>query len=136
MMIRAARFVAVGVAGFVVQALTLSLLTAAGLPYPVATALGVEAAILHNFFWHERWTWEGHSGTRLVRLVRFNGSTAVISIAGNVGLMWLFVGWLRLPLLLANVLAVLSLGVLNFLAADRLVFVTKLPQQQNNPTPM
>jgi putative flippase GtrA len=51
-------------------------------------------------------------------------------------LMWLFVGWLRLPLLLANVLAVLSLGVLNFLAADRLVFVTKLPQQQNNPTPM
>ncbi|HJW10604.1 MAG TPA: hypothetical protein VJ598_02390, partial [Albitalea sp.] len=68
--------------------------------------------------------------------VRFNGSTAVISIAGNVALMALFAGWLRLPLLAANLLAVLTLSALNFLAADRLVFATTLTHQRRNPTSM
>lgn len=153
-MSRAARFVGVGVAGFAVQALALWGLTASGLPYTVATALAVEAAILHNFLWHERWTWgdrgaglnacnyeraacsHGHNGNRLGRFLRFNGATALVSIAGNVAVMWLFAGWLRLPLLLANLLAVLALSALNFLAADHLIFVTKLPKQQTNPTPM
>ena len=153
-MTRAVPFVGVGIAGFAVQALALEGLITAGLPYPVATAFAVEAAILHNFLWHERWTWGdrgagltrppkpaggrwkacGHG--RLARFLRFNGATAVVSIAGNVALMWLFAGCLRLPLLVANLVAVLSLSALNFLAADRLVFVTKLPQQQSNPTPM
>jgi putative flippase GtrA len=136
---RAARFVGVGAGGFVVQGLTLSALAAAGLPYPIATALGVEAAILHNFLWHERWTWAdrtGHRAGRLARFLRFNGSTAVISIAGNVGLMALFVGSFGLPLLPANLLAVLTLSALNFLAADRLVFDTKMTHRESNPTPM
>ena len=153
-MTRAARFVGVGVAGFAVQTLALEGLTAGGLPYPVATALAVEAAILHNFLWHERWTWgdrgaglqacnyehaacsHGHNGNRLGRFLRFNAASALVSIAGNVALMCLFAGWLRLPLLLANLLAVLALSALNFLAADRLVFVTKLAQHQSHPTPM
>lgn len=153
-MTRAARFVGVGIAGFAVQALALGGLVSAGLPYPVATAVAVEAAILHNFLWHELWTWgdraagltcppkpagrrwKGRNSERLVRFLRFNGAIATISIAGNVALTWLFAGWLRLPLLLANLLAVLSLSALNFVTADRLVFVTKLPRQQNDPTPM
>jgi putative flippase GtrA len=149
---RAARFVWVGAGGFAVQGLVLAGLDAAGLPYPVATALAVEAAILHNFVWHERWTWadrtesreaglqacshEDRAHQRLVRLLRFNGSTAVISIAGNVALMGLFVGCFRLPLLPANLLAVLALSVLNYLSADRIVFATKLTHRQNDPTPM
>ena len=160
-MSRASRFVWVGAGGFVVQALSLHALAAGGLPYPVATALAVEAAILHNFLWHERWTWadrvasagvpvrrslgeggkacsheQGCSHERLARLLRFNGSTAVISIAGNVALMGLFVGGFRLPLLPANLLAALALSVLNYLSADRLVFATKLTHQRNDPTPM
>lgn len=135
-MTRAARFAGVGVAGFAVQTVALGGLTAAGLPYPAATALAVEAAILHNFLWHERWTWGDRKADRKGRFLRFNGATAVVSIGGNVALMWLFAGWLRLPLLLANVLAVLALTALNFLVADRLVFVTKLPQRQDDPTPM
>ena len=146
-MSRASRFVWVGAGGFVVQALSLQALAAAGLPYPVATALAVEAAILHNFLWHERWTWADRtacggaglkacSHERLARFLRFNGSTAVISIAGNVALMGLFVGGFRLPLLPANLLAVLALSVLNYLSADRLVFATKLTHQRNDPTPM
>jgi putative flippase GtrA len=60
----------------------------------------------------------------------------VISIAGNVVLTWLLVGWIHLPLLLANLLAVLALSVLNFCSADRLVFATKLSRQQVDPTAM
>ena len=137
-MSRAARFAWVGAGGFVVQALTLHALAAAGLPYTVATALAVEAAILHNFLWHERWTWADRTAGpgRLARLLRFNGSTALISIAGNVALMALFVGYLDLPLLPANLLAVLTLSVLNFLSADRLVFATKLTPHEANTTSM
>ena len=83
-MSRAARFAWVGVGGFVVQAAGLqALVSLAGVPYPLATAAGVEAAILHNFLWHERWTWgdrPAHTG-QLVRFLRFNGATALISTA-------------------------------------------------------
>jgi len=136
---RTARFAWVGVGGFVVQSLALQALATVGLPYPLATAVAVEVAILHNFLWHARWTWADRlvpleaglkacsyesacSHVRLNRFLRFNGATALISIAGNVALMAVFVGWLHWPLLLANLLAVLALSVLNFLSADRLVF--------------
>ena len=141
---RAARFVWVGAGGFAVQGLALFALAAAGLPYLLATALAVEAAIVHNFLWHERWTWADRneaglkacSYDRLARFVRFNGSTAVISIAGNMALMGLFAGFFGWPLLLSNLLAVLMLSVLNYVSADRLVFATNLTQQQNDPTTM
>ena len=134
-MSRGARFVWVGVGGFAVQALVLHALAVAGLPYLPATAVAVEAAILHNFLWHERWTWAGQpEDGRLVRFARFNGSTALISIGGNVALMGLFVGRLHLPLVAANLLAVVTLSVLNFLAADHLVFATKLPRRYTDPT--
>lgn len=141
-MTRAARFAWVGAAGFVVQVVALHALAAAGLPYPFATALAVEAAILHNFLWHERWTWADRAGLkacsreRWLRLIRFNGTTALISIVGNVALMALFVGRVHLPLLPATLLAVLTLSVVNFLSADRLVFATKLTYRQHDPTPM
>ena len=137
-MSRAARFAWVGAGGFVVQVVTLHALAAAGLPYPFATAIAVEAAILHNFLWHERWTWADRtsSGGLLGRLIRFNGATALISIGGNVALMALFVGRLHLPLVPASLLAVLALSVVNFLSADRLVFATKLTYRQDDPTPM
>ena len=137
-MSRAARFAWVGAGGFVVQLLALYGLTAAGLSYPWATALAVEAAILHNFLWHERWTWADRRAAhgRWSRFLRFNGSAALISVAGNVALMWLFAGQLHVPLLAANLLAVLCLSLLNFLSADRLVFATKLTHRESNPTLM
>ena len=138
-MSRGIRFVSVGAGGFIVQAAILQgLVSLLGTPYPLATALAVEAAILHNFLWHERWTWaDRRAGPgRLARLLRFNGSAALISIGGNVALMALFVGSLGLPLLPANLLAVLTLSALNFLSADRLVFATKLTPHQENQTSM
>src|ERR671913_1525419 len=70
-------FNGVGALGVVVQLATLALLTrVAGLPVAVATLLAVEAAVLHNFAWHQRWTWRDvpTTGVRgvLQRLARFH----------------------------------------------------------------
>ena len=53
-----ARFNAVGLAGVAVQLTMLKLLhSGMGLDYLLATALAVQTAVLHNFFWHRKWTW-------------------------------------------------------------------------------
>jgi putative flippase GtrA len=120
-------FNVVGVLGFAVQALLLWLLGGVGgLDYLLATALAVEGAVLHNFFWHERWTWAERTGRdragRLRRLARFNLTTGVVSMAGNLAMMAALVGVWRLHYLAANVIAIAACSALNFMASDRLVF--------------
>ena len=120
------RFNLVGVAGFVLQIAILALLLRAGLHYLAATVLAVEAAILHNFAWHERWTWRDRpaSGrTRLGRLGRFHLLNGAVSLGGNLILMRVLVGALGLPALLANLIAVLACSLANFAASDRAVFL-------------
>ena len=124
--VRAGRFALVGAFGFGLQLVLLRALVEYGhLHYLAATALAVEGAILHNFIWHWRWTWRDRAPGAMrwwTRLARFNGLTAVASIAGNVGLMAVFVEIGRLPLVPANALAVAVMSVVTFLGADRLVF--------------
>jgi putative flippase GtrA len=44
----------------------------------------VEAAIVHNFLWHERWTGAiGGRNGRDLRVVRFHGAIGLVSILGN-----------------------------------------------------
>ena len=121
------RFYAVGAVGIGVQLAALAIFKSGfGLGYLAATVLAVEAAILHNFFWHERWTWADR--TRLLpagragRLVRFHLTNGAVSILGNLALMQALVGRMHVPYLAANAIAIALCSVLNFLAADRLVF--------------
>ena len=98
------KFNAVGAAGIVVQLAALALLASGlGLNYLVATALAVEVAVLHNFFWHQRFTWVDRAslGTRdtLARLLKFNLTNGGLSILGNVVSMRLLVGQLHLRIL-------------------------------------
>ena len=122
-------FNAVGVMGAAVQVLVLTLLIRLlGVVGPVATALAVEAAILHNFLWHERWTWgRRHGGPggpdgRWLRLARFNLVAGALSITSNVALTAAFAAAFGIDYVLANVLAIGSCSILTFLASDRLVF--------------
>lgn len=120
-------FGAVAVLGFIVQLTALFVLVGwFEIAYLPATALAVELAILHNFFWHQRWTWSdrGTMSARqtMERLLRFNAGTAVTSITGNVVLMWVLVSALGLHYAIANTLAVLSLSIVNFVFYDRVVF--------------
>jgi putative flippase GtrA len=132
-MVRFLRFNGVGLIGFALQLGVLAVLLRLGVHYLLATALAVELAVLHNFVWHERWTWrdrpaaaEGPStwlGTgRQGRLWRFHASNGLISLAGNLVLMRLLVGLLGMPAVPANLVAVLLCALVNFTASDRFVF--------------
>jgi putative flippase GtrA len=124
-MLRFLRFNGVGILGFVVQLAVLAGLIRLGAHYLAATAVAVELAVLHNFAWHERWTWRDRPavpGSRARRLWRFHASNGAISLAGNLVLMRLFVGLLGLPPVAANLVAVVLCSFLNFSASDRFVF--------------
>lgn len=125
-------FNSVGAMGIAVQLSVLAVLVeVAGLGYLTATGLAVEAAVLHNFCWHERWTWADRvrGGTRglLRRLCLFHLANGAVSMVGNLILMRLFVGELGMPVLAGNALAIGVCSTLNFLAGDRLVFRTTIP---------
>ena len=121
------RFNAVGALGFGVQLTALALLTGwAGLHYLLATACAVELAVLHNFAWHERWTWSDRTARDRAglpaRLLRFHLANGVLSLAGNLLLMALLVGLGRMNYLAANLLTIGACSIVNFLASEFLVF--------------
>ena len=122
---RWAKFSAVGATGILVQAIALAvLLRLIGLHYLVATALAVEASVLHNFVWHRRWTWRDREQSRwLAMLVRFNLTSGMLSLAGNLLLMFVFVGGMKLNAIIANLITIAICSLINFTLADRFVFV-------------
>jgi putative flippase GtrA len=117
--IRWVRFNAVGLMGVVVQLAGLALLTRLGMNYLIATGLAVEMAILHNYWWHKRWTWKGRASS----LWRFQVSNGLLSLASNLVLMRVFTGWAGLPVVPANLLAIGCASLLNFWVSERWVFV-------------
>ena len=148
------RFIAVGALGFAVQITAFAILTTVGQwPWLPATIVAVELAVVHNFLWHDRWTWRdrsdlprrtrrtrsvsgichfleyarGRGDSRFARFVRFNMTTGLTSIAGNAVLMAVSVGVMRLPGAAANVLAVGTMSVVNFVVSDRWVFPPARP---------
>jgi len=118
-------FNSVGAMGIAVQMGALFVLTScAGVHYLAATALAVEAAVVHNFFWHEHWTWADRSvqGYFLRRFVGFHLANGALSLTGNVVLMGLLAGKLGLNYMVSNALAIAICSIINFLAGDRIVF--------------
>ena len=94
--------------------------------YLAATALAVEVAVVHNFFWHQQFTWaervQPSWEKSLPRFLRFNFTTGLISIAGNLGIMRVMVGWGHWNYLAANGIAIVVCSVLNFVVSDGWVF--------------
>jgi len=120
---RVARFLAVGAGGFLVQVIALWLLTMrAHWTWLPATLVAVELAVVHNFFWHARWTWRDRPGDCLGRFARFQLANGLASIGGNAVMMGLLAGALGWPLIPANVVAVALMSLVNFVTADRWVF--------------
>jgi len=120
------RFNAVGIIGVGVQLAVLAVLRT-GFDWTIraATLIAVECAVLHNFVWHERWTWRHRSlEFRGIpgRLLRFNISNGLISIAGNLALMELLAVRLHLNYMFSNLVAIGACSLLNFFVSDKLVF--------------
>ena len=125
--VRWMKFNVVGGIGIGVQlAVLLCLKSGFHLGYLLATGLGVEAAVVHNFLWHERFTWADrvHVTWRqsLLRLLRFNFTTGAVSILGNMALMKLLVDAAHLNYLVANAITIPACSAVNFVVSDRLVF--------------
>ncbi|MBV8845809.1 MAG: GtrA family protein [Bryobacterales bacterium] len=124
---RFVRFSLVGLIGAAVQLLLESFLTnQLGLASVAATPLAVEIVILHNFAWHERFTWSDHcmkcQGQIAGRLLRFHAGNGLISLAGNTMLMYWLVQRLRVPEVPAAAAGIVLCSAANFVLADRWVY--------------
>lgn len=119
------KFNLVGATGVAVQMFTLFLLAkVAGMHYLAATALAVEASVINNFIWHRKWTWADRApDDTLQLLVRFHLTSGVLSMGGNLLLMWLLAGAAGLNPILANLITITICSLANFTLSDRIVFV-------------
>ncbi len=128
------RFNLVGGVGIGVQLALLFLLKSVfDLNYLAATGLAVEAAVVHNFLWHERYTWadcvQPSWRTSLPRLLRFNVTNGAVSIVGNLALMKIMVAFGHLNYMAANGIAITLCSVINFLVSNTYVFEGKLASE-------
>jgi putative flippase GtrA len=107
-------------------AVLLTLKSGFHLSYLFATALAVEAAVVHNFVWHERYTWADRVKPTwrksVPRLLRFNLTTGGVSMVGNLALMKLMVDFGHMNYLVANGIAIVLCSLANFLVSEQWVF--------------
>ena len=125
--VRWVKFNFVGGIGIAVQlAVLVFLRSVLHLDTLLATGLAVETAVIHNFLWHERFTWRDRPAARLrdslVRLAKFNASNGAVSLVGNLLVMRALMGELHINYVAANLISVAICSLVNFLLSDRLVF--------------
>ena len=123
---RFVRFNTVGAGGMILQLSTIALLVRfTDIPLFPITLVAVELAVLHNYLWHERWTWRDRPAAddldRWQRLLRFHALNGVTSLAGNVVITVGLVG-VGIHPVLANLVAIATCSLVNYAAGDRLVF--------------
>ena len=121
------KFNFVGAIGIGVQLGAFTMLKGvAGATYMIATAFAVETAVLHNFVWHELFTWrEFPRGTWrgvIARLAKFHAGNGAVSILGNLALMRLLVGAMHLNPYVSNVAAIACCALVNFAVSEWFVF--------------
>jgi putative flippase GtrA len=126
-LVRWCKFNLVGGAGIGVQFTALFLLkTVLQFDYLLATAIAVQAAVVHNFVWHEQFTWadriEVSARRSVARFLRFNLTAGLMSIVGNLALMKVMVGFGGMNYLVANAIAIALCSVANFVVSDSWVF--------------
>lgn len=116
------RFNLVGIAGFVLQMLTLAVMARWTTP-TIAVVVAVLVAVSHNFLWHEQVTWPGlPRDGRLRRWLSFHLTNGTVSIVTNVVVTTAVMKGLGAPLLAANAIAVATASVANFVVSDRFIF--------------
>lgn len=119
-------FNTVAAGGFVIQVALIAALTRlAGWPAWLATAAGVQAALLHNFAGHCRWTWADRPAGGLRALAARFGRYELVHLTTAAGTTALTAwgaartGW---PPELTNLAAVCTFSIVNYLISDRALF--------------
>jgi len=93
-----------------------------------ALVTAVELALMHNFIWHLRYTWQDRreEAAWATQLLQFQVSNGLVSLLGNLVLMRLLVHEARQPLLVANTLAILCCSILNFCLGNNWAFTPRV----------
>lgn len=132
--IRWVKFNLVGAIGVVVQLSALALFNRwAPNHYLFASAVAIELTLVHNFLWHQHYTWRDRrdDSTRLLQLTRFHLSNGLISMLGNLALMRVLVQEGHVPVLVSNCIAILCCSIINFCLGDNWAFAAKIQTMQN-----
>lgn len=126
-LITSIKFYTIGAIGMVVQLAVIAMLHHIfNMHYLLATFFGVEAAVVQNYIWHEKWTWAHRASVTkkeaLTRLLKFNLTTGIFSVVGNLVLMRILVGTLHFQVLIANIITIAACAILNFVITHYFVF--------------
>jgi putative flippase GtrA len=126
---RFGRFGLVGLMGAMLQSLLIWGFTKhLGIVGGAATPLAVEITILHNFLWHERFTWSGCCPKgfreRAFRLWRFHAGNGLISLGGNTILMYSLVDRFHAPAMPVAIGGIVLCSLANFFVANRWVYAS------------
>lgn len=127
------KFNLVGAVGMGLQTLVLEILsTWFGLRSSIAMVIAVELAVIHNFFWHEKWTWNDRPSLtwsdRWFRFLNFNLTNGLVSILGAVVFMEVLHERLGFPVQLVNFISIVACSLINFLLSNNLVFRNHLKE--------
>ena len=122
-------FNGIGGLGIVVQLGVLMILVRHfDVPYLWATGVAVECAVLHNFIWHQRWTWRDRpsrsAGQIAGRLWRFHVLNGFVSLAGNLAIARVLTGEFHADPVASNIAAIMVCSLVNFAASELIVFRT------------
>jgi putative flippase GtrA len=99
----------------------------AGVGYLPSTAVAVEAAMIHNFTWHLRWTWRDRCAglfvrEALTRLLRFHLGAGAVAMIANLFVTRFLVQELGIHYAAANLAATVFAGLANFILSNFVVF--------------
>jgi len=135
--LRFGKFNAVGLLGAGLQVLLLYLLIErCNLAKVAATPITVEIAVIHNFLWHERFTWRDRecAGVRatITRFWRFHAGNGLVSLVGNTAVISALGECCHIPALPAAAAAIALCAPVNFWLADRWVYAAPTPLRCQN----
>jgi putative flippase GtrA len=116
----------VGLGGFAMQLLLLAALTRRFGWHPaLATAVAMQVVLAQNYLAHSRWTWADRPALtrreRLLRPLRYQ-ATKTLTLGLNVLVTSALASYGGLPPELGNTIAVGLCAVVNYTAADALIF--------------
>jgi putative flippase GtrA len=124
-LVRWGKFNLVGAIGMAVQLGSLAILNWLWRGhYLVATAAALELTLVHNFIWHLHFTWRDRRQHSAMagQFMRFHLSNGLVSLVGNLALMPFLVETARIPVVLANVIAILGCSIVNFSLGNNWAF--------------
>jgi putative flippase GtrA len=126
--VRWGKFSAVGAMGFALQLAALTFFSHLWRGhYVIASVAATEVTLLHNFAWHWHYTWRDRRDHMTVtrQVVRFHLGNGLVSLLGNLIFVRLLVHEAHMPVIAANVCAVMICSVANFCLGEAWAFAAR-----------